>query len=97
MSYAFTGSLVAMVTPFRNGKIDEAKIRELVEFHVANGTDALVPCGTTGESPTLSHDEHKHVVELVVETAAGRARTRRPRPSTSRGTPSAPARAARWS
>jgi 4-hydroxy-tetrahydrodipicolinate synthase len=72
MSYAFSGSLVAMVTPFRNGKVDEAKIRELVEFHVVNGTDALVPCGTTGESPTLTHDEHKRVVELVVEAAAGR-------------------------
>jgi 4-hydroxy-tetrahydrodipicolinate synthase len=72
MSYAFTGSLVAMVTPFRNGEVDEAKIRELVEFHVTSGTDALVPCGTTGESPTLSHDEHKRVVELVVEAAAGR-------------------------
>ena len=72
MSYAFSGSLVAMVTPFRNGKVDEAKVRELVEFHVVNGTDALVPCGTTGESPTLSHDEHKRVVELVVEAASGR-------------------------
>src|SRR5262249_26963982 len=72
MSYAFAGSLVALVTPFRNGKVDAAKVRELVEFHVANGTDALVPCGTTGESPTLSHDEHKRVVELVIEAAAGR-------------------------
>ena len=72
MSYAFSGSLVAMVTPFRDGKVDEAKIRELVEFHVVNGTDALVPCGTTGESPTLSHDEHKRVVEIVIEAAAGR-------------------------
>jgi 4-hydroxy-tetrahydrodipicolinate synthase len=68
----FQGSLVAMVTPFRNGSVDEAKIRELVEFHVKNGTDALVPCGTTGESPTLSHDEHKRVVEIVVGAAAGR-------------------------
>jgi 4-hydroxy-tetrahydrodipicolinate synthase len=72
MSYVFHGSLVAMVTPFRNGKVDEAKVRELVEFHVTNGTDALVPCGTTGESPTLSHDEHKRLVEVVVEAAAGR-------------------------
>jgi len=72
MSYVFHGSLVAMVTPFRNGKVDEAKVRELVEFHVTNGTDALVPCGTTGESPTLSHDEHKRLVEIVVEAAAGR-------------------------
>ncbi len=72
MSHAFQGSLVALVTPFRDGKVDEARIRELVEFHVRSGTDALVPCGTTGESPTLSHDEHKRVVELVVEAAAGR-------------------------
>lgn len=72
MSRTFQGSLVAMVTPFRSGKIDEAKVRELVEFHVRNGTDALVPCGTTGESPTLTHDEHKRLVELIVETAAGR-------------------------
>jgi 4-hydroxy-tetrahydrodipicolinate synthase len=63
-----------MVTPFRNGKVDEAKLRELVEFHVSNGTDGLIPCGTTGESPTLSHDEHHRVVELVIEAARGRIR-----------------------
>lgn len=72
MRRTFQGSLVAMVTPFRDGKIDEAKLRELVDFHVANGTDGLVPCGTTGESPTLSHAEHKRVVEIVIEQAAGR-------------------------
>ncbi|HEV8673378.1 MAG TPA: 4-hydroxy-tetrahydrodipicolinate synthase [Methylomirabilota bacterium] len=72
MRRTFQGSLVAMVTPFQDGKVDEAKLRELVEFHVANGTDGLVPCGTTGESPTLSHEEHKRVVEIVVKTAAGR-------------------------
>src|SRR5438105_15453535 len=72
MRHTFQGSMVAMVTPFRNGKIDEAKVRELVELHVTSGTDALVPCGTTGESPTLSHDEHKRLVEVVVQTAAGR-------------------------
>src|SRR5947199_10761279 len=72
MSHAFSGSLVAMVTPFKNGLVDEAKIRELVEFHVVNGTDAIVPCGTTGESPTLSHDEHRRVVEIVIEAARGR-------------------------
>jgi 4-hydroxy-tetrahydrodipicolinate synthase len=74
MSQTFQGSFVAMVTPFRNGKIDEAKLRELVEFHVTNGTDGLIPCGTTGESPTLSHDEHHRVVELVIEAARGRIR-----------------------
>ena len=74
MSQTFQGSFVAMVTPFRNGKVDEAKLRELVEFHVTNGTDGLIPCGTTGESPTLSHDEHHRVVELVIEAARGRIR-----------------------
>jgi len=68
----FQGSFVALVTPFRNGQIDEAKLRELVELHVANGTDGLIPCGTTGESPTLRHDEHRRVVELVVEAARKR-------------------------
>src|SRR5215475_4527832 len=68
----FQGSIVALVTPFRDGKVDEAKLRELVEWHVASGTDGIVPCGTTGESPTLSHDEHKRVVEIVIETARGR-------------------------
>jgi 4-hydroxy-tetrahydrodipicolinate synthase len=72
MSQAFQGSIVALVTPFRNGRVDEAKLRELVEFHVAHGTDGIVPCGTTGESPTLTHDEHKRVVEVVVEAARGR-------------------------
>jgi len=72
MKRTFQGSLVALVTPFRNDAIDEAKLRELVEFHVKNGTDAIVPCGTTGESPTLSHDEHRRVVDVVVEAARGR-------------------------
>ncbi|MBI4610991.1 MAG: 4-hydroxy-tetrahydrodipicolinate synthase [Candidatus Rokubacteria bacterium] len=68
----FQGSIVALVTPFRDGRVDEAKLRELVEFHVRNGTDGIVPCGTTGESPTLSHEEHKRVVEIVIEAARGR-------------------------
>ncbi len=72
MSTTFSGSFVAMVTPFKNGKVDEAKVRELVELHVASGTDGLIPCGTTGESPTLSHDEHRRLVELVVEAARDR-------------------------
>ena len=72
MKATFQGSLVALVTPFRDGRIDEPKLRELVEFHVSHGTDALIPCGTTGESPTLSHDEHKRVVEIVIEAARGR-------------------------
>jgi len=72
MKKMFQGSLVALVTPFGDGKVDEPKLRELVEFHVANGTDTIIPCGTTGESPTLSHDEHKRVVEIVIEAARGR-------------------------
>jgi 4-hydroxy-tetrahydrodipicolinate synthase len=74
MSQTFQGSFVAMVTPFRNGKVDEAKLKELVEFHITHGTDGLIPCGTTGESPSLSHDEHRRVVELVIEAARGRIR-----------------------
>ena len=72
MRRTFQGSLVAMVTPFHDGKVDEGKLRELVEFHIANGTDGLVPCGTTGESPTLSHAEQKRVVEIVIQQARGR-------------------------
>ncbi len=68
----FQGSIVALVTPFRGGKVDESTLRKLVDMHVARGTDGIVPCGTTGESPTLSHDEHKRVVEIVIEAAAGR-------------------------
>ncbi|MBP1776264.1 MAG: dihydrodipicolinate synthase, partial [candidate division NC10 bacterium] len=56
----FQGSIVALVTPFRDGKVDEAGLKALVEFQIAGGTDGIVPCGTTGESPTLDHDEHKH-------------------------------------
>ncbi|MGH7358096.1 MAG: 4-hydroxy-tetrahydrodipicolinate synthase [Candidatus Rokuibacteriota bacterium] len=72
MRRTFQGSLVAMVTPFHDGRIDEGKLRELVEFHVAHGTDGLVPCGTTGESPTLTHEEHKRVVEIVIQQARDR-------------------------
>src|SRR5262249_30610839 len=74
MRPTFHGSIVALVTPFRGGKVDEAKLRELVEWHVASGTDGIIPCGTTGESPTLSHDEHRRVVETVIEAAHGRIR-----------------------
>jgi 4-hydroxy-tetrahydrodipicolinate synthase len=63
----FTGSLVAIVTPFRKGKIDEQAFGALIEWQIANGTNGIVPCGTTGESATLSHEEHKRVVELTVE------------------------------
>lgn len=69
MKRMFQGSMVALVTPFKSGRIDESALRELVEFHINNGTDVLVPCGTTGESPTLTHDEHRRVIELTVEAA----------------------------
>jgi len=67
------GSMVALVTPFDEaGQVDEAALRRLVDFHIANGTHALVPCGTTGESATLTHEEHREVIRIVVAEAAGR-------------------------
>ncbi|MGB5213905.1 MAG: 4-hydroxy-tetrahydrodipicolinate synthase [Anderseniella sp.] len=72
MDARFHGSFPALITPFRDGKVDEAAFRKLIEWHIAEGTHGIVPVGTTGESPTLSHDEHKRVVEIAVETAAGR-------------------------
>ncbi len=68
----FKGSICALITPFRDGEVDEAALERLVDWHVDQGTHGLVPCGTTGESPTLSHDEHERVIELVVKKAAGR-------------------------
>ena len=64
--------MVALVTPFKEGKVDEKKLRELVDFHIKNGTDVLVPCGTTGESATLSFEEHEKVVEVVIDQAKGK-------------------------
>ncbi|MFQ5899952.1 MAG: 4-hydroxy-tetrahydrodipicolinate synthase [Thermodesulfobacteriota bacterium] len=66
------GSMVAMVTPFRNGSIDESALRQLIDFQIENGTDAIVPCGTTGESATLSYEEHERVVEITIEAVGGR-------------------------
>jgi len=66
------GSMVALVTPFKGGKIDKRALKKLIDFHVANGTDAIVPCGTTGESATLSHEEHTKVVEMTLEYVDGR-------------------------
>ncbi|MCP9441962.1 MAG: 4-hydroxy-tetrahydrodipicolinate synthase [Nitrospira sp.] len=63
----FTGSLIAIVTPFRNGRVDERSLAELIEWQIAKGTDGIVPCGTTGESATLSHEEHNRVIQLTVE------------------------------
>ncbi len=68
----FEGSWVAIVTPFHRGKVDEKRLRQLVEFHATHGTDGIVPCGTTGESATLTHEEHDRVIELVIEASAGR-------------------------
>ena len=68
----FAGSLVAIVTPFRKGKVDERALAELIEWQIAKGTSGIVPCGTTGESATLSHDEHNRVIELTVEVVRRR-------------------------
>ncbi len=68
----FHGSIVAIVTPFKKGKIDEKAFGELIDFHLRSGTHGIVPCGTTGESATLSHEEHKRIVEMAVKMAAGR-------------------------
>jgi 4-hydroxy-tetrahydrodipicolinate synthase len=68
----FKGSLPALITPFKNGEVDTKAFQEFVEWQIAEGSHGLVPCGTTGESPTLSHEEHKLVVELCIEAAGGR-------------------------
>lgn len=68
----FKGSMPALVTPFKNGQVDLDTLKKLVEWHVAEGSHGLVPVGTTGESPTLSHEEHAQVIEEVVKAAAGR-------------------------
>ncbi|MFH1622807.1 MAG: 4-hydroxy-tetrahydrodipicolinate synthase [Candidatus Omnitrophota bacterium] len=82
MSRVFKGSIVAIVTPFsakggsasggRDLVVDEKKLKELVEFHIKNGTSGIVPCGTTGESPTLDYEEHEKVIEVCIEAANGR-------------------------
>ena len=66
----FEGSMVAIVTPFKKGKVDEKKLAELVELHIKHGTSAIVPCGTTGESSTLSYEEHERVIEVVIAAAS---------------------------
>jgi 4-hydroxy-tetrahydrodipicolinate synthase len=68
----FEGTIVALVTPFRNGKLDKKALKGLVEFQIKNGTKALVPCGTTGEASTLSYEEHEAVIDIVIEAAKGR-------------------------
>ncbi len=68
----FKGSIVAIVTPFRDGRLDEAAFGELIDWHIAQGTHGIVPCGTTGEAPTLNYDEHNRVVDFAVQKVAGR-------------------------
>ena len=68
----FRGAFVAIVTPFTDGQLDEQGLVDLIEFHIANGTHGIVPCGTTGESATMSHEEHHRVVELTVKRVNGR-------------------------
>jgi len=70
----FAGLTVALVTPFKGGAVDEAALRKLVDYQVEAGTECVSPCGTTGESPTLSHDEHERVIAIVCEQAAGRVK-----------------------
>ncbi len=68
----FKGSTVALVTPFKDGRVDEKTLRRLVERQIQEGTAAILPCGTTGESPTLDHEEHQRVIEICIEAASGR-------------------------
>jgi 4-hydroxy-tetrahydrodipicolinate synthase len=68
----FKGAFVAIVTPFSDGKIDEKELTDLIEFQIAGGTNGIVPCGTTGEAATMSHEEHHRVVELTIKTVNGR-------------------------
>jgi 4-hydroxy-tetrahydrodipicolinate synthase len=73
-NYMFTGTYTAIVTPFKNGKVDEPALERLVKRQLKGGVEGIVPVGTTGESPTLEYDEHLRVIEVVVQTVAGRAK-----------------------
>ena len=68
----FKGAMVAIITPFKNDQVDEMALRELIEFQIANGTDGIVPCGTTGESATLTHEEHDRVIEITIDAVKKR-------------------------
>ena len=68
----FEGSITALITPFENGRVDESAFQKFVQWQIDQGTEAVVPCGTTGESPTLSHEEHMRVTELCIEIAKGK-------------------------
>ena len=74
----FTGSLVALITPFKDGSVDEKGFEKFVAWQIKEGTDGLVPCGTTGESPTLSYDEHKRVIDICIATTCLRRCSRKP-------------------
>ncbi len=73
MAFMIQGLYTALITPFKNGQVDEKALQNFVEWQVASGVHGLVPCGTTGESPTLSHEEHNRVIDMTVEVAKGRA------------------------
>tara|TARA_B100001093_G_scaffold496548_1_gene542355 strand:- start:2004 stop:2876 length:873 start_codon:yes stop_codon:yes gene_type:complete len=68
----FKGSIVALITPFKNNKLDESNYTKIIHYHIQNGTNGVVPAGTTGESPTLSHNEHKRVIEIAIKECAGK-------------------------
>ena len=70
----FEGSYVAIVTPFKNGKVDREALRGLIEFQISEGTNGIVPCGTTGESATLTHEEHDEVISIAVEVCKGKVK-----------------------
>jgi 4-hydroxy-tetrahydrodipicolinate synthase len=72
MNIKYKGSFVALLTPFVNGQVDEVAFQKFVEWQIIQGTSGLVPCGTTGESPTLSHNEHERLIDLTVEVSNGR-------------------------
>lgn len=74
MTTHFSGSMVALITPFKNGKVDEKSLRSLIDWQIKSGTDVIVPCGTTGESATLSHEEHDLVIEITVDQVNGRVK-----------------------
>ena len=77
----FKGSIPALVTPFRDGKVDEAALVGLVNWHVAEGSHGLVAVGTTGETPTLSHEEHQHCIEVIVQDRRRAASRSSPAPA----------------
>ena len=72
MFRVFKGSMVAIVTPFKDGKVDEATLRKLIKFQIDSGTSGIIPCGTTGESPTLNYSEHDRVIEVCIEVSKGK-------------------------